>query len=259
MTPAAMIAMGMSPGLVQAITNGENTDPALASLATVGAGTLTAALIAGGIVTRDGAQSATAFTDTTATAALIVAGITNAKIAQGFLMVYKNNTDGAATLAAGSGVTLAGQTVIPANSWGLFLVKLTSLTAVAITGIAFGNNVPLPLLKRVAITANTSTLSAGDMEGADACYLNVSGQATPTFTTRTGTELAAAIPGIQIGFKYVLRVVSTNSGTTTMAGGSGVTISGTATVATNTWREFLMAYTAANTWTMTSIGTGTNS
>ncbi len=116
-----------------------------------------------------------------------------------------------------------------------------------------------PNNQRSATVANTSALIAGDMEGADFCVLNASTQATPTFTTRTATQLAANIPNLEIGESYVLRVVNANSGTATMAGGTGVTISGTATLATNTWREFLMTYTALNTFTMVSIGTGATS
>jgi hypothetical protein len=260
LTPSKLIAAGLSANAVAALTDGQQpTSDVVTTISTVGAGTLTAAGLVGGVILRSGAQSATAFSDATDTAANIVAAIPNAQAGQSVRCVIKNNTDGAQTITAGSGVTLAGQTIIAANTWCEFTIVLTSLTAVAITGVESGRNVVMPLFKRVAIVANTSTLSAGDMEGAHVCFLNCSGQATPSFTTRTGAQIAANIPNIQIGFNYVVRVINANSGQQTMVAGSGVTISGTATLATNTWREFMMAYTAADTFTMTSVGTGTTS
>ena len=84
-----------------------------------------------------------------------------------------------------------------------------------------------------------------------------------TGTTDTAANIIAAIPVYQrgVGFSYKLRVINESSGAFdwTVAGGTGVTVTGTATVAQNTWREFLVTIATATTITMQSTGTGTNS
>lgn len=71
-----------------------------------------------------------------------------------------------------------------------------------------------------------------------------SGGATPTLTTDTAaniiaqlTQSSGATP--RIGQTFMLDIANLNSGTATLAGGTGVTISGTATIAANAERYFL--------------------
>ena len=82
-------------------------------------------------------------------------------------------------------------------------------------------------------------------------------------TTDTAANILAAIPVSQryIGFTYVLRVINESSGAFawTVVGGTNVTVTGTATVAQNTWREFLVKIATVSTITMQSVGTGTQS
>lgn len=102
------------------------------ALATVGAGTITAALIIAGLVLRD--PNGGARTDTTDTAAAIL----TAAQAVGQLMndyeeiffYYVNTADAAETitLAGGSGVTLQGIGTIAQNSMDKFCLFRTSST-----------------------------------------------------------------------------------------------------------------------------------
>ena len=84
-----------------------------------------------------------------------------------------------------------------------------------------------------------------------------------TATTDTAANIIAAIPLGQryVGFTYKLRVVNESSGAFawTVAGGTGVTVTGTATVAQNTWREFIVTIASATTVTLQNVGTGTYS
>lgn len=293
------------------------------TLATVGAGTLTAAVLCSNLFTRTGPTAA--FTDTTDTAANIIAALANGsgvavQSGSSYRFKYLNTVGFPCTFAAGTNVVLSGNCVVPPLSTNDFLITITNGTpgsvvpatttntsaviagmtaaqtalitygmAVTGTGIpasttvigvqpgigvtlsanatATGTNaaltfapivtiqdltqeVSLPDFKYTAITANTSTLSAGDMTGAVSCTLNCSGQATPTLTTRTADQMIADIPNAQIGLTWSVKVLNRNSGTQTMAGGTGVTITGTATLATVTWKEFICTYTAASTITM---------
>jgi hypothetical protein len=114
---------------------------------------------------------------------------------------------------------------------------------------------------------SATTLNASSLTGAaDEVVLNMTGTlaAGATATTDTAANIIAAIPQAQryAGATYMLRVINSSSGAFawTIAGGSGVTVSGTATVAQNTWREFLVTLGAnLATVTLQSLGTGTNS
>ena len=101
------------------------------NLTTVGAGTLTAALLVGRVITRSGPTAA--FTDTTDTAANIIAALPSlAVIGESFYIDYINTTAFVATLAAGTNVTLSGiATVLPANS--ITRMLLTYATASTVT------------------------------------------------------------------------------------------------------------------------------
>jgi hypothetical protein len=111
-------------------------NPATTALTTVGAGTITAAGIVGGITIRTGSTSA--FTDTTDTAAAIIAAAIGSIIGSSWLYTYVNNTVALSTLAAGSGVTLTGALPVPPNSKASFLVAYTSAGAVTMTLVDAG-------------------------------------------------------------------------------------------------------------------------
>lgn len=303
------------------ILAGEET---IYALSTVGAETLTGPILANTVINRTG--STAAFTDTTDTAANIIAslnsglGNTGLDVGVSWRFKYKNTTAFAALIAAGTNVTLTGPMTIPALVDKDFLVQVTNGTptrvyaatttnasavitgltlaqtanlsvgqAVSGTGIAASSNIisvqpgvgvtlnntatatgtlvaltfaptvtitalkqaiDLPFSKYVASTAGTSTLAAGDITGALSCTLNSSGGAAITLTTRTADLMIADIPNAQIGMTWEVDVINRNSGTLTMAGGTGVTITGTATLATVTWKKFICTYTAASTITM---------
>lgn len=110
-------------------------------LATVGNGTLTAALLAGGTITRTGPTAV--FADTFATAAQI-ASYFNSNVngygGNNFQLQYNNTTAFVATLTApaGGNFTLqsayAGATVsIPATSGVVILIQVTPQSTVTVT------------------------------------------------------------------------------------------------------------------------------
>lgn len=116
--------------------------------------------------------------------------------------------------------------------------------------------------KQTAFAAGVTagTFAAGDITGGDVVIL-ISAATTPgTQTTRTAAQMYADDPTAYPGRVYKLRICQSGAGTMTVAGGTGVTISGTATIATTTWREFSIAYggtPALPTVTITNIGLGT--
>ncbi len=128
------------------------------SLATVGAGTITGAGIAGMFTARTGPTSA--FTDTTDTAANIIAAVPNMAVGQSFEYNYINNSVADATLAGGSSVTLSGITSVPAGGWARFLVTMTGSGTVSMVGMAYGGQTVAPIAAGSSISLTPSQSGA---------------------------------------------------------------------------------------------------
>jgi len=173
---------------------------AAVALNTVGAATISAAGIVGGLTLRGGTQTAV-FTDTTDTAANIVAALAPVKPALGYSWVYRyvNNGVFAATLAAGTGVTVTGATVVPANSWIEYLVTVTGASALSMQAIG---QAYFP--KSGSFVANGAT----PVTVADA---RITANSNVLITLKTVGGTVGAIPAIQ-----------------TITAGTGFTVAGTA-------------------------------
>lgn len=131
-----------------------------------------------------------------------------------------------------------------------------------------------------AITQTSGTIAASNLAGAQEVFLSQSGATALTTDTasnivarlqnavavQTATQLAAgtvnpAPPGVPnlTNLTYFLRIINTNGGTLTVSAGTGVTITGTNTLSTNTFRDFLVTVTGPAAVTFQSVGTGTTS
>lgn len=103
-----------------------------------------------------------------------------------------------------------------------------------------------------------TTFAAGQLSGGDnVVYTNTQG--TPgSLVTRTATQMFADDPFARVGQAYRLRVVNgQGTGTLTITAGSGVTLTGTATVAADTARDFVVTYTSATALVIQNIGEAT--
>ena len=58
---------------------------------------------------------------------------------------------------------------------------------------------------------------------------------------------------------YLLRIYNSGDNTITLTGGTGVTITGTATIATAKFRDYIVTFDSATTLTMQNVGNGTAS
>jgi hypothetical protein len=130
-------------------------------------------------------------------------------------------------------------------------------------GCTWTTQAPIAVLEPIAkvskftsINVTAGTLAQHDITGAQFVSL-LSTNATPgNQTTRTATEMIADMGG-GTGGSYALKITNSGAGTFTLVAGAGVTLTGTMTVATNTWREFVVTVNSATTLTIQSIGTGT--
>lgn len=114
-------------------------------------------------------------------------------------------------------------------------------------------------------TGNTTLAAAKVTGGQYEVDLAMTGAlaAGATATTDTAANIVAAIPSklIKPGYSYKLRVINESSGAFawTIAGGTGVTVNGTATVAQNTWRDFVLTVTGVGSSaavTLQNVGSG---
>ncbi len=224
---------------------------------TVGAATLTAAAVVGGLITRSG--STAAYSDTTPTPAQLASAIggVSPTYPNSWVLTIKNTTAFPETIVAGSGVTVSGQAIVPPLSSGQFLVTLTSASAATVVGLGSASLSNLPAAKYTNIVTGTGTAAAGDLTGASFVSADYSAQAAIAITTRTAAEMFGDTPNAQVGQSYHLKVTNRNSNTLTLTAGSNVTITGTATLATNTTRDFVVTFTSATALTMQSVGVGT--
>jgi hypothetical protein len=161
--------------------------------------TLTAAQIVGGIINRTGTSAG--FTDTTDTAVNLVAaiGIPSAQIGFSFNFTIINNTLYAQTLTGGTGVTVSGVTVIPANTIVQYLVTYTAANT-----FTFVATTSLPITTKGTVTINGAT-------PVTVANTAVSANSIISFTLKTVGGTVGAIPAIQ-----------------TITVGTGFTVAGTA-------------------------------
>lgn len=226
------------------------------TLSTVGAGTITAAGIAGGITSRTGAQSGTGFTDTTATAALIIAALpAGAPVGTSFLWKYDNTTNAAATLAGGSGVTLSGNVIVPLLTWAEYLVTYSATGAVTVVYVDGGQLSPWPAAQFATDAAQAATLTMAGISGAQVCNITLTGTTPGTVVVPTATQFFAGTPNARIGMSYMLNIRNLAASTATLGGLSSITITGTATIQTNATRTFVVTITGATAVTLQSMGT----
>lgn len=118
----------------------------------------------------------------------------------------------------------------------------------------------LPFVQYNAISTASGVFSAAVAVGAQEVIISSSG--ATALTTPTAAAMLAALPKLPangVGLIYFLRVINTNAGTLTLTMDASVTGNGTLTIATNTFRDFMVTFNTASTATWQSIGTGTNS
>lgn len=233
------------------------------TLATNGAGSLTAAALVGGVVLRT--TVATAFTDTTVSAATIANAMANPNTAASWEFTYLNNTDATATLAGGSNVTFpSAGTIVGAGCWARYLVTYVSATSVTIVPIAAGTNygaIPAFAVTTSAATA-TATFAANILTGAQFIVAGVASLAgSATLTTRTPAQMLADFANSFVGMTWTVRIANTGAAhTLTIGAGSGWTLSGGSTyaVSTGSYMDFQFTFTSATAGTMVGIASGTN-
>jgi len=233
--------------------------PIITTLSTVGAGTITAASIAGGIVSRTGSQSGSPFTDTTDTAANIIVAQPNVKIGQAWEVTYQNTTNAVATLTGGTGVTVSGITAVNAGESVRYLVTYTAAATITMVGFSVAQS---------AATMQNATF-AGSTSGTTAIVASATaGTTTQTLPAVTGT--IASTSGTNL-FIADVKKCSTQKDvtTTTLADVTGLTAQSLVAGATYRFRcvlpgtadgtggiKYALKYTTATLTSIEATGIG---
>lgn len=115
----------------------------------------------------------------------------------------------------------------------------------------------LTALQMIGNPSNTSVVGP-PQQAFMLCNGSTSG--STTFTTPTVAAMVAAFPNWLVGSSYEFDIINAATGNNVVLGaGTGVTISGTATVSNNTWRKYLVTLTSATAITITMLEVGTYS
>lgn len=225
------------------------------AITTVGAGTLTAAGIVGGLITRSGPVAA--FSDATDTAVNIVAALAAYVANESAYLSIKNTTAFSQTITAGSGVTLSGSVIIPANSVGRYLVTINSATTVTLLHVdTVVRSTRVPEVITALSTVGAGTITAAGIAGG-VTSRSGSQSGTPfTDTTDTAANIVTATPNIRVGESFEYTYQNTTNAVATITGGTGVTVSGITSVGAGNSARFLLTYTATNTFTMVGFSAG---
>lgn len=138
-------------------------------------------------------------------------------------------------------------------------VDTLDVAALKLNGVALTSNagqLNLPDAQYSTAALQTAPLPAANIAGANLVAFENTGTTPGTLTTDTAVAIVAAMPGAVIGQTYVLKIrnSSGSANTATIAGGTGVTMHGTLTIAQNVTREFLVKLTSLTAVDMFSMG-----
>lgn len=257
--PAATLEQ-TTTGAVAAISgSGVTSDIINTSITTVGAGTLTAAAILGGLITRTGPVAA--YSDATDSAANMLTAIGTFVSGATFFVTIKNLTAFTQTITAGANVTLPGSAVVGAfeeveyfgTVGGTVAAPTITFSHIQTVPIALAASVVSPQITTLA-TNGAGTLLAAAINGG---YINRTTVAAAfADTTDTAALIIAGNPGLisKIGASFIFVYANNSTGVATMTGGMGVTVSGVITIPPGVAVQYLLTYTAAATITMVGIG-----
>lgn len=221
------------------ISIGANTTaPSVGVLSTVGAGTILAAAFVGGLIQRSGAQSSTAFTDTTDTATAIVSACANLvnKVGTSMLVEYSNTTNATATITGGTGVTVSGVSVIPPNTVAQFLLTYTAATpTVTLVGVG------------VTQTVATAVTVVGSSTGSNAIVSANAGTSNFTNTVPAVTGVFASTSGTNLFVTDVYRSSASVTANATVTPQTVTGLAGSVAVGTYRFRAVLPSTVASGT------------
>lgn len=131
-----------------------------------------------------------------------------------------------------------------------FTIEFTCM--VAGTWQVFSNSL-LPSSSSTGTT--TTTFTAGQLTGGESVVYTSTATTPGSIATRSAAAMLNDMPNAQVGMTYQLTIInlSGSANTMTITGGTGVTISGTATIAQNIARVYQVTFNTATTLTIKEL------
>ena len=175
------------------------------------------------------------------------------------------STAGAVVTVINSGATgvdifpVTGETIdtLAANTALRVATGTTVVFVCPVAGSWFASVTRLPYSKYTTDATGVQTVPVGLLTGASHVVAQNTANGAFAWTTRTATQMFADTPNARVADAYYLRITNTGNNTLTITAGSGVTLTGTATLATNTTRDFVVTFTSATALVMQQVGAAT--
>lgn len=155
-------------------------------------------------------------------------------------------------LAAADGATLV--TTVPPGYIAEFNV-IKGVWRIDVSSVATGGSAGQASKYTANATVGSQTAAVGDLTGAALVVADYTALGGGNLTTRTAAQMLAD-QRAAVGDSYTLLIRNPGAGTLTLVGGTGVTIAGTATIATATDRLFNVKFNSTTTATIQNIGGG---
>lgn len=219
--------------------------------ATAGPLTIAAAKMVNAILDRNGTTANRS--DTTDTAAALLALVPGAVVGSTFAFTYRNistTINQILTLGGGVGVTISGNASIAAGQSQRYVARFTNVGTPVVTLYAVSNIITGPFTSKLLSALGTSqntTPTAAQLIGGLLTHTGATGAGTATLPI--GTLLSAAVPGVAVGYSFeALYAVLGGGQTITITGDTGSTVIGTAAIPTGKNARLTFINTGTNTW-----------
>lgn len=253
-TVADLMGLGMPAALAAKIGNNVTLNLAGVGTTQVGAATITT-----GVTSLTPTAGATAYVLPSSSQSRLYF-LSNTSSTQTAL-IFPNSGGTINTGTANSSVSIPPQTAAIFQAIGGQGIAIPLWTAVVGTSGAAN---ALANTQYTAISTNTpATLTGAQMAGASDITINMTATlaGAGTLNSATALQIVAAIPDVQPGFSYNLRIINSGGGafSWTLTTAAGITLNGTMSIAQNTFRDFYVTVTSLTAVAIQSIGTGTNS
>lgn len=170
-----------------------------------------------------------------------------------------------AGMAASTTINLIDGTSTQVDAFGYVTVNSIYVNSLEVAGfIAVLNPTDtMPNFVYNKMTNTTAAVIAASQMAAVESVFDMAGTlgAGATLTLPTVAALAATMPEWVVGMTTKIRVINSGAGAFawTLTTNTTWTMTGTMTVAQNTWRDFLVTFQSGVAGTITAVGTGTNS
>jgi hypothetical protein len=151
-------------------------------------------------------------------------------------------------------------TVYAPNAFGEVIAQQQDVTFLQSLGfVTSASGIPGGNTYGTNAATSGATLTAANIFGSADVTLDLTGSlgGAANLQMPTVAALIAAMPNPKTGQNYRLRIINTGAGYTwTVTTNTGWTLTGTMTLATTTWRDFIVSLTSLTAATLQNIGGG---